>query len=57
MKFRDLKKLDREKSNLEVTNINVKVTKEFKIRVFIALRLIKLACYILNCGVEFKGFD
>ncbi len=32
--------------------VRVIVTKEFKIRVWIALRLIRLSAYILNCAVD-----
>ena len=32
--------------------LTLTITKEFKIRMFIAIQLIKLAALILNCGIE-----
>jgi len=32
--------------------LTLTITKEFKIRMFVAIQLIKLAALILNCGIE-----
>lgn len=37
-----------------VMEIHVKLTKEFKVRMFMAVRLFKLAAWVIGCGVRFK---
>lgn len=35
-------------------NVNLKVTKQFYFRLWVAKKLIELAAHILNCGVQIE---
>ena len=40
-----------------VMNVRMKVTQRFKARVFIAILLLKIASWILGCGLDVKKDD
>ncbi len=44
----DLRKYDKD----IVLNVKINITKELRIRTFIAMRLIRLAAWVLGCGIK-----
>ena len=47
----------RKLSNKTTIHIKIKVTREFKIRTWVAIQLLKLTALILGCGIEFEDSD
>lgn len=45
------------KFNNSTLAVDVEITKQFKLRIFIALKLIALAAFVLGCGIEVNKND
>lgn len=45
----------RKLSNRHTLHIKIKVTKEFKIRTWVATQLLTLTALILGCGIDIEG--
>jgi len=52
--FKKYQVIIRKLSKKHTVNVSVKLAKEFKIRIWVFLQLIKLSAFILGCGINIK---